>query len=271
MQNTPIEWVVNVDGSRPGYSINPMTGCLNCFGKNLGYCGDAFPCYAYLQSQARCDQHDLKGELIESKYSEAGSINSFWPRFHRRRFQDLLNAPRGAGIFVNDRSDWAASYWPDWCQRMILLAARSRPDIRIYLLTKQYKELAKWSPYPDNIWVGVTITTNGQASLAFTSGLSQIKVKVPFISFEPLLGRIGKDELKNLATVSRWWIIGSQTKPYKPPDRNIVKEIIEVADDVDIPVFLKNNIYPLFANIEEPSYMVGWLNKPGELRQEMPK
>lgn len=270
MNRTRIEWVKNVDGT-PGYTVNPMTGCLNCIN---GKCGGVFPCYAYLQSRGRCHQQDLKGEpTYDGSFYPRGLDYSFYPRIHHERFQQLFNAPRGAGIFVCDRSDWAASYWPEWCQIMILEAARKKPNIRLYLLTKQPQELAKWSPFPDNVWVGVTVTTNGMASLAYTSGLSQIKATVRFISFEPLLGQIGRDELRNLASVSDWWIIGAQTKPYKPPEITCVKEIVDAANNASIPVFLKNNLKPLLSETHTfgPQFARETTNfKITELRQEMP-
>jgi protein gp37 len=279
MNRTSIEWVKNVNGT-PGFTVNPMTGCLN---QTDGLCkGGDFPCYAYLQSKGRCHQQDLKGEPInpiidalfgKDKMRGSGKsinfgIDSFFPRIHKERFAHLVNAPCGAGIFVDDRSDWAASYWPEWCQTYIIVVARIRPDIRLYLLTKQPQELPKWSPFPDNAWVGVTVTTNGMASLAYTAGLSQIKAAVRFISFEPLLGQIGKDELRNLATVSDWWIIGAQTKPYKPPEITWVREIVDAADVAEIPIFLKNNLLELVNYISPETKFA--FNKKGYYRQEMP-
>ena len=51
-------------------------------------------------------------------------------------------------------------------------------------------------------------------------------------------------------------IIGAQTKPDKQPEAEWVRGIIKAADEVRIPVFLKNNLKPVW---------------PGPLRQEMPR
>ncbi|KKN71458.1 hypothetical protein LCGC14_0420370 [marine sediment metagenome] len=75
-----------------------------------------------------------------------------------------------------------------------------------------------------------------------------------------------------------WVIIGSQTKPYKPPKIEWVQEIVEATDRAGIPVFLKDNLIPLLWGKKEP-FIKGhedlcWLNKDTlkwELRQESPK
>ena len=53
-----------------------------------------------------------------------------------------------------------------------------------------------------------------------------------------------------------WVIIGSQTKPYRPPKVEWVRKIVEAADKAGVAVFEKNNLKPLLQR---------------ELRQEMPK
>jgi protein gp37 len=260
MNRTPIEWVKNVNGT-PGYTCNPMTGCLNCLN---GKCGGAFPCYAYLQSHGRCHQQDLKGLPIKSLVN----VDSFYPAIHHDRFQQLFDAPRGAGIFVCDRSDWAASYWPQWCQEEILKAAWDRPDIRLYLLTKQPQELPKWSPFPDNVWVGVS-ACNEAMYLKACMELHNIKATVKFLSCEPL-----QEQFHEHSTILEWaginWlIIGAQTKPYKPPEIEWVQGIVKAADQAYIPVFLKNNLLEL-VNYQSPETAFAF-NKEGYLRQEMPK
>jgi hypothetical protein len=44
-----------------------------------------------------------------------------------------------------------------------------------------------------------------------------------------------------------WLIIGTQTNPYKPPEIEWVREIVEAADKARIPVFLKDNLRPLLS------------------------
>jgi len=72
-----------------------------------------------------------------------------------------------------------------------------------------------------------------------------------------------------------WVILGSQTKPYKPPKIEHVQEIVEACNKAGIPVFLKDNLKPLLRNSEgwTPALYVSAREPDGSneyLRQEMP-
>ena len=147
-------------------------------------------------------------------------------------------------------------------------------------LTKNPDVLPFWGRFPANCWVGVTVTTNGDAPSAYY-GLSQTQARVRFISFEPLAGAVGRDELRQLDKVSDWWVIGGQTQPSKPPRWEWVREIVESAGSRNMPVFLKDNIktvipkYPLLATTDDlireyPDKDWPWrqpLGYPPELRE----
>ena len=68
-----------------------------------------------------------------------------------------------------------------------------------------------------------------------------------FISFEPFLDDVLENQRMHLMAFN-WIIIGAQTKPYKPPKKEWVERIVEVADLLGIPVFLKNNLKPVMGN-----------------------
>ncbi|MBA7575646.1 hypothetical protein ES708_17478 [subsurface metagenome] len=72
-----------------------------------------------------------------------------------------------------------------------------------------------------------------------------------------------------------WVIIGAQTKPYKPPKIEWVKEIVEAADRAGIPVFLKDNLKPLFTDEQHRIFYPEWalnnIETDWRLRQEMPE
>ena len=101
--------------------------------------------------------------------------------------------------------------------------------------------------------------------------LGKIQAKVTYISFEPLLEHIpviGQDFQFHRPD---WVIIGAQTRPYKPPKIEWVREIVEAADKAGVPVFIKNNLASYARNISlYPEMEVGddaW----DEIRQELPK
>jgi protein gp37 len=183
--------------------------------------------------------------------------------------EKLCSLKKPTGIFICSTFEWL---WEEaWAHNIIGWIERY-PQHRIYLLTKQPEKLERFNPFPDNCWVGVTVTSNAAASLAYTN-LASIIAKVKFISFEPLQGQIGKDELRNLSQVTDWWIVGAMT-PYSEKTASRiewVREIVEVAGKAGIPVFLKNNLYPLIfkeTTVSDRGKLRG--GSSDELRQEIP-
>ncbi len=188
MNKTQIEWVKNPDGT-PGYSWNPITGCLNHID---GMCkGGNFPCYAYGLAETR-----LKGLYLSNKDTATKNYDEdsypFYPRFWPDRLLDIPFTKKSRGIFVCDMSDLFGIGIPrEWTQHVINLI-RLSPQHRFYLLTKQPQNLIKFSPFPDNIWLGVSAANQSQVDEA-VKYLKEIEATVKFISFEPLLERINID------------------------------------------------------------------------------
>jgi protein gp37 len=278
MGRTQIEWVVNPDGSQ-GYTWNPITGCLNHIN---GLCkGGGFPCYAYKLADGR-----LKGRYLANKNIACGfdrdprciSENNrcwhdpFYPRFWEEK---LLKAAKGLsgylrtkskGIFVCDMSDLFGIGIPEEWTKRVLWQCKIFSQHRFYLLTKQPQNLIKWSPFPENCWVGVT-ATNGRMVDDAGYYLERIEAKVKFLSLEPLLEPMllyfGKPSLD-------WLIIGQQTpvSAKTQPKIEWIKEIVEAADRAGVKVFLKDNLRSL---IEWPRDHWAFDNLSNIIRQEMPK
>lgn len=147
------------------------------------------------------------------------------------------------------------------------------PQHRFYLLTKQPQNLIKISPFPTNCYIGVTVTRQSQLNEALKY-LKQIEATVKFISFEPLLEKVELDIMNKLKDAGiNWIIIGAQTKPYRPPKIEWVKEIVDAADSAGIPVFLKNNLQPIMGGYPIPKenmWAYTFYNGSFNLRQEMP-
>ena len=281
-------WVRNPDGSL-GYTWNPLTGCLN----GCEYC------YARKLANGRLKQRYLDNDVyapvdITNLETIDPADDPFYPRFWPERLDDIKppreyaeysGAVRNAlilqeskGIFVCDMSDLFGISIPEEWTVQVLNTIESAPQHRFYLLTKQPQNLARFSPFPDNCWVGVT-ATNDQKMWEAIVGLQKIQATVKYLSLEPLL------EWRNPYIVERvaqnllidWLIIGAQSKPTVYPKIEHVREIVEAADKAGIPVFLKNNLFPLL----KTCIMENWcwadhrdehgLEKPHmDLRQEMP-
>jgi len=270
MNKTKIEWVRNPDGSQ-GYTWNPITGCLNgcpyCFARNL--------------AQGRLEKRYLSNKNLSPDLLEIQKAynrnklepfqDPFYPRFWPERLHDKdlrsLVMPvsdevaskyvlgKSLGIFACDMSDLFGIGIPREWTWAVLDVIRSCPQHRFYLLTKQPQNLVKWSPFPENCWVGVSVDGTDNAPLGRTlyTGFDRIQAKVKFISFEPLLAdtRLDPRDLsKDFADV-HWLIIGAETgnrkeKPALSEVHKWAKEIIEAADEAGIPVFIKDNLkYPV--------------------------
>ena len=152
---------------------------------------------------------------------------------------------------------------------------RQCPQHTFIFLTKQPQNLAKFSPFPDNCWVGVTATDHHSFAVALNY-LWDLKATTKYISFEPLLGQIPSTPRLFLASNANisWLIIGAQTKPTVYPKIEWVREIVEAADKAGVPVFLKDNLLPIMGGYPIPkANMWAYKFEAGyfKLRQEMPK
>jgi protein gp37 len=251
MNRTKIEWVKNPDGSQ-GYTWNPITGCLNHVN---GLCkGGGFPCYAYKLAHGRLRARYLanKPRVMTSDMSEQFEIanDPFYPRFwperilpidiDDRRFLSAISA-KPKGIFVCDMGELFGPWVPQSWQEEVFECIKTYPQHRFYLLTKQPQELKKWSPFPENCWVGVTATNQVFWNEALRQ-LTDVKASVKYASIEPCLGQILPDPYTMQKAQLGWLIIGVQTKPYKPPKIEWVQEIALAATKAHIPLFLKDNL-----------------------------
>jgi len=248
MNRTKIEWALNPDGT-PGYTWNPITGCLNgcpyCYARKLA---DGRLKARYLANK---NHAPIIGNTLLPNLGFV-EMNPFYPRFWQERVRENFGAwTSGAipkGIFVCDMSDLFGKGIPrEWTQRVLNHIGMSwYQEHRFYLLTKQPQNLAKFSPFPDNCYVGVTITTLDLLDRALKY-LPEIEAKVKFASFEPYTKELPiQDTFKRMGL--DWAIIGGQTRPTRLPTISSVREIIIEACDAGVPFFLKNNLKPLFSH-----------------------
>jgi protein gp37 len=277
VNHTSIEWCKNPDGSQ-GYTVNSKTGCLNHTPKGLCL-GGLFPCYAFKLANGRLCERYLANKNLCPDYLELKKAfdrnklepfqDPFYPRWWPERLDQIRRHKEPAGIFLDDMSDWMGGYWPrEWTQ-MELQVMRDCPQHRFYTLTKQPQNLLRWSPFPVNCWVGVT-ATNGTMLWEGAWKFHDIKATVRYISIEPFLEPISEGCASVISkSFFDWLIIGAQTKPYKPPKIEWVKEIVSAADKAGVPVFLKDNLLDLVNYVDKKTEFA--FNKEGYYRQEMPK
>ncbi len=283
MNKTQIESVKNPDGTQ-GYSWNPITGCLFCTPEGLCKGGD-FPCWAWKLANTRLRERYLANTNIaigDGWGMDDERLNGCYENpFHPRFWEDKLNLqgmPSGhKGIFVCSMSDLFGIGVPEQWTHEVLKTIRFTPYHRFYLLTKQPQNLIKFSPFPDNCYVGIT-ATNTDMAVAGMSALSEIEAKVKYVYFEPLLGYI--PVTANGLSGIDWVVIGAQTKPTVYPEIGWVQKIALAATKANIPLFLKDSLKPHLPNRmpfwgvyiwKELSAGVPITMSENRFRQEMPE
>lgn len=275
MNKTKIESVKNPDGT-PGYSLNPITGCLNHVD---GKCkGGGFPCWAYGLANGRLKERYLANENVapnlRGNTTDIPSWdNPFYPRFWPEKLYHPWNG-KPKGIFVCDMSDLFGIGIPEEWTKKVLNLCRLHTENRYYLLTKQPQNLIKFSPFPQNVWLGVTMTSETILNDAYHA-LSEVDAKVKYLSIEPLLDwkTLAEGYCFRLDFVD-WVIIGAQSKPTIMPKIEWVQEIVQVCDKAGIPVFLKDSLNSFIYGEYGGKYkqVFNYAQDGGRtLRQEMPK
>jgi len=265
MQKSSIEWAKNPDGS-PGYTWNPLTGCNNQID---GMCkGGNFPCYAWRLANTRLRGRYLANKNVAPFDSEEEymlkRLDPFYPRFWEGGLTQVSPGQKPRGIFTCSMSDLFGVGIPYWWTQSVLWHINNCPQHRFYLLTKQPQNLNKFSPFPQNCYVGVT-ACNASDAIKANEYIAKIEAKTKYLSIEPMQDwNLFPQTIAGIMGYYNWVIIGGQTKPYRPPEISWVREIVEAADKAGIPIFLKENLAPIIDTSMDWAF-----NKIG-YRQEMP-
>lgn len=267
MNKTKIEWT--------DYTWNPITGCLN----NCEYC------YARKLANGRLKERYLEnGDVAPNRFPNQswndGWLDPFYPRFWPERLWEPTRQRKPSRIFTCDMSDLFGIGIPESWTESVFKTIRQCPEHTFQLLTKQPQNLAKWSPFPENCWVGVTATNWDSFFFKAIEYLPKIRAKVKYISLEPLLGSEWTGHIPGWITACLidggvdWLIIGQQTpvSAKTQPKIEWVSEIVEAADKAGVKVFLKNNLKPLIDESVLPATSPLWDKKfkGWKLRQEYP-
>ncbi len=255
LSHSKIEYIINPDGSR-GYSWGIFSGCCNHLVNKCGGDGKDFNCWT------RSITHRFRNHYPQgfSPYYYPEAINS--PMY-------LKKPSRIAVGWVGDIIGYGLQY-----KEQIYNTIKACPQHIFLFLTKNHDRLVNWENFPDNCWVGQTVTNQGDADRTFND-FAKVEATVKYLSLEPLLGKIdispylrgwvnAGTTFENPEGVERydvdgalvnhihWLIIGGQTRPTVMPKIEWVREIVEAADKAGIPVFLKNNLERLAFDFKPP-------------------
>lgn len=181
--NSSIEWT--------GSTWNPVTGCTKV---SLG-CKN---CYA---------------ERMTKRLFAMGQpnyANGFKLTTHSQVLELPLKWKKPQTIFVNSMSDLFHKDVPEKFIQKVFGVMNNATGHIFQVLTKRAERLARISerlPWGKNIWMGVSVENMDFKSRI--DSLRKAKATVKFISFEPLIDKVGKVNLQGID----WVIVGGESGP----------------------------------------------------------
>lgn len=237
-----IEWtrIRLGDSELAGYTWNPTGGCMHGCTWQMPD-GSITECYA-----------KTIAERFTSAFPE-GFDTHYW-REHMLEQPLKLKTP--AGIFVGSMADLFGHWVPEEQIRLVINTMR-KADWHIFqTLSKFPIRLPEFNPFPDNVWVGVSVPAGhlmsqsggARALKSYLNHMTRIEAKTRFMSIEPLWFDVAPVFEKWLETNERlpmeWAIIGAAsngTAIYQP-DTDWTQNLLDILDAQNIPVFFKGNM-----------------------------
>jgi protein gp37 len=197
---------------------NPVTGCT----KVSPGCAH---CYAETFAE--------RWRGITGHPYEQGFDLRFWPQ----RLEQPLRWKRPRLIFVNSMSDLFHEAIPsDYIARIFEVMVEARQHV-FQVLTKRHErmaELASELPWPENVWMGVTIENKRWVGRA--DALREAPAAVRFISAEPLLGPLVGLDLEGID----WLIAGGESGVrHRPVREEWIVELQERCAEAGVAFFFK--------------------------------
>lgn len=192
---------------------NPTTGC----DRTSPGCDN---CYALTLAKR------LKA-MGQAKYQADGDPRTSGPGFGLTLHPDALEIPRrwkaGRVIFVNSMSDLFHDDVPlEFIQKVFAVMADT-PRHTYQVLTKRARRLAQLAPelpWPENVWMGVSIESDRYTFRA--RHLAEVPAAVRFLSLEPLVGPVPSLDLDGI----HWAIAGGESgKGARPLTLQWVRDI----------------------------------------------
>ncbi len=223
-------------------SWNPVTGCMEI---SAG-CQN---CYARLM-------HDRLRAMGCEKYThEFNEVT-----LHHDLIKQHLKWKKPQRVFVNSMSDLFHERVPWQFIGFCVCSMRNARQHKFLICTKRAENMFRFTVpierrvWPKNVWLGVTCENHD--NVRRIRYLQHTEAYHRFISFEPLIGDVGKLDLKGID----WVIIGGESgKNARPMEAAWVENIVKQADAKGIPVFFKqmssyksdDDIYSLPRSITE--------------------
>jgi len=233
---------------------NPVWGCRN----HCKYCYARGIAKRFRRKMGELEYRncgpDVKGgiSLIETK------LKYFLPTFLNSQF-DKKFPKKPQRIFVGSMSE--IYYWEKEWMNKAIFKIFEYPQHIFQFLTKYPEAYCKWD-FPENCWLGITMTKNSDLDLhedEFDYYEKYFDLNcIKFLSLEPILEEI---TILDFIYCFDWVIIGAETGNRKGkviPKWEWINDIVLYCKDKYIPIYLKDSlkeIYPI--EIKEFPYLKG--------------
>ena len=206
MNKTKIEWC--------DYTWNPIRG----------YCPNDCPyCYAHRM------------------YNRFGWDKTI--RLDEKEIEAPAKLKKPSRIFVGSMIEMYHSKIPPRFVLKVIEASILAPHHTYITLAKFPERMGGLYDLPKNWWTGVTV--EGEHSMSRLYYLKHTVGHIEFVSFEPLLSPIMWGYLPGILHSLSWIIIGGLT-PKPAHKKEWIDDIVQCADKLGIPVFIKDNAhYPI--------------------------
>jgi len=163
--------------------------------------------------------------------------NGFRVTLHEHVLDAPLRWRQPRTIFVNSMSDIFHKDIPFDFIAKVFDVMRKASHHRFQVLTKRSSRLAALAgrlPWPDNVWMGVTVENADYISRI--DDLRNTDATIKFISCEPLLGPIPQLELAGID----WVIVGGESGPgARPMNHEWAIDIRDQCLAAEVPFFFK--------------------------------
>jgi protein gp37 len=154
---------------------------------------------------------------------------------------DLVDIPRGwrlpRVVFVNSMSELLHDDIPLAYIQRVFATMRDCPRHTFQVLTKRSERLAELAPHlpwPENVWMGVSV--EDARVLHRVADLQSVPAKVRFLSLEPLIGPLESLSLDGI----HWVIVGGESGPQaRPMRKEWIKDIFRQCRAARVPFFFK--------------------------------
>jgi len=175
------------------------------------------------------------------KYQLDGHPRTSGPGFRLQCHEDALDVPHRWAtkrlIFVNSMSDLFHDEVPDDFIAKVFDVMASTPRHTYQLLTKRSRRLAQIAgmlPWPDNVWMGVSIENDAYTFRA--RHLRYVPAAVRFLSIEPMLGPVPSLDLTSID----WVIVGGESgHSARPIEDEWIREVRDQCEDEGVDFFFK--------------------------------